>query len=161
MITEITINSLVNFSPEILLFLMAMIILMAGIYKFSEKYVFHLVVFSTIFAFFLGFQNYSSESILIFNESIIKSEVTDLFKFLCYFLFLIQILVSRNYLKNKNLISGEFYSLLVFALIGCLIIISSNNLIVLFLGIKSISFFLARILDPDRTGNGKRTWFKP
>ena len=88
MITEITINSLVNFSPEILLFLMAMIILMAGIYKFTEKYVFHLSVFSIIFSFFLGFQNYSSESILIFNESIIKSEVTDLFKFLCYFLWI-------------------------------------------------------------------------
>ena len=87
MIAEITINSLENFSPEILLFLMAMVILMAGIYKFSEKYVFHLAVFSIIFAFFLGFQNYSSESILIFNESIIKSEGTDLFKFLCYFLF--------------------------------------------------------------------------
>ena len=151
MITELTTNSLVIYSPEILLFLMAMIILMAGIYKFSEKYVFHLAVFSIIFAFFLGFQNYSSESILIFNESIIKNEVTDLFKFLCYFLFLIQILVSRNYLKNKNLISGEFYSLLVFALIGCLIIISSNNLIVLFLGIELSSLSLYSLIALNRS----------
>ena len=151
MITEVTIDSLVNFSPEILLFIMAMVILMAGIFKFSEKYVFHLTVFSIILAFLLGFQNYSNESIYMFNDSIIKSEVTDFFKFLCYFIFLVQIFVSRNYLESKNLISGEFYSLLVFALIGCLIIISSNNLIVLFLGIELSSLSLYSLIALNRS----------
>ena len=88
MITEVTIDSLVNFSPEILLFIMAMVILMAGIFKFSEKYVFHLTVFSIILAFLLGFQNYSNESIYMFNDSIIKREVTDFF--------------NRNDYLNKN-----------------------------------------------------------
>ena len=98
MITEITIDSLVNFSPEILLFIMAMVILMAGIFKFSEKYVFHLTVFSIILAFLLGFQNYSNESIYIFNDSIIKSEVTDFFKFLCYFIFLVYVYVLFTFI---------------------------------------------------------------
>ena len=151
MTNENTILSLINFSPEIVLFLMAMVILMAGIFSFSEKYVFHLTIFSIILAFLIGIQNYSGESILIFNEALIKSEETDFFKFFCYFIFLIQILVSKNYLKDKNLISGEFYSLLVFALIGCFIIISANNLIVLFLGIELSSLSLYSLIALNRS----------
>ena len=72
MTNENTILSLINFSPEIVLFLMAMVILMAGIFSFSEKYVFHLTIFSIILAFLIGIQNYSGESILIFNERYFK-----------------------------------------------------------------------------------------
>ena len=56
---------------------MAMIILMAGIFKFSEKYVFHITVFSIIVAFFVGIQNYSYEPVLIFNGFLIKNEIND------------------------------------------------------------------------------------
>ena len=87
----------------------------------------------------------------MFNTSLIKDNTTEFFKILCYIIFLIQIIVSQKYLKNKNLISGEFYSLLIFALIGCLIIISSNNLIALFLGIELSSLSLYSLIALNRT----------
>ena len=147
----ISIISLYNFAPEIILSFMAMIILMAGIFKFSEKYVFHITVFSIIAAFFVGIQNYSLEPVLIFNGFLIKNEINDFFKFVCYFIFLVQLLVSKDFVKEKNLYSGEFYSLLVFALIGCLIIISANNLIVLFLGIELSSLSLYSLIALNRS----------
>ncbi len=147
----ISIISLYNFAPEIILSFMAMIILMAGIFKFSEKYVFHITVFSIIAAFFVGMQNYSLEPVLIFNGFLIKNEINDFFKFVCYFIFFVQLLVSKDFVKEKNLYSGEFYSLLVFALIGCLIIISANNLIVLFLGIELSSLSLYSLIALNRS----------
>jgi NADH-quinone oxidoreductase subunit N len=54
-------------------------------------------------------------------------------------------------LKQKNLISGEFYSLLVFALLGCFIIISANNLIVLFLGIELSSLSLYSLIALNKS----------
>ena len=151
MIIENTITSLLNFTPEIILFIMSMVILLAGLFKFSSKYVFHLAVLSVIVAFIVSLQNQTITSSLLFNNSIIKTNVTDFFKHICYFIFLVQILISRNYLKDKKIITGEFYSLLIFALLGCFIIISSNNLIVLFLGIELSSLSLYSLIALNRS----------
>ena len=151
MIIENTITSLLNFIPEIILFIMSMVILLAGLFKFSSKYVFHLAVLSVIVAFIVSLQNQTISSSLLFNNSIIKTNVTDFFKHICYFIFLVQILISRNYLKDKKIITGEFYSLLIFALLGCFIIISSNNLIVLFLGIELSSLSLYSLIALNRS----------
>ena len=60
-------------------------------------------------------------------------------------------MISKEYLKQKNVISGEFYSLLIFALLGCFIIISANNLIVLFLGIELSSLSLYSLIALNRS----------
>jgi len=88
---------------------------------------------------------------LLFNSSLIKNNITEFFKYICYFIFLIQIVISKEYLKQNNLISGEFYSLLIFALLGCFIIISANNLIVLFLGIELSSLSLYSLIALNRS----------
>ena len=143
--------SLSNFIPEIFLFSMAMVVLLIGITNLLKKYVVSLTIVSTLIALFLCFWAYTEETVFMFNTSLVKDNTTEFFKILCYVIFLIQIIVSQKYLKNKNLISGEFYSLLIFALIGCLIIISSNNLIALFLGIELSSLSLYSLIALNRT----------
>ena len=97
---------------------MAMVVLLVGITNPLKKYVVSLTIVSTLIALFLCFWGYRGETVLMFNTSLIKDNTTEFFKTLCYVIFLIQIIVSQKDLKNKNLISGEFYSLLIFALIG-------------------------------------------
>lgn len=143
--------SLSNFIPEIFLFSMAMVVLLIGITNPLKKYVVSLTIVSTLIALFLCFWAYTEETVFMFNTSLVKDNKTEFFKILCYIIFLIQILVSQKYLENKKLISGEFYSLLIFALIGCLIIISSNNLIALFLGIELSSLSLYSLIALNRT----------
>ena len=144
-------HSLSNFIPEIFLFSMAMAVLLIGTTNPLKKYVVSLTIGSTLIALILCFWGYTEETVFMFNASLIKDNTTEFFKILCYVIFLIQIIVSQKYLKNKNLISGEFYSLLIFALIGCLIIISSNNLITLFLGIELSSLSLYSLIALNRT----------
>lgn len=143
--------SLSNFIPEIFLFSMAMVVLLIGITNLLKKYVVSLTIVSTLIALFLCFWAYTEETVFMFNTSLVKDNKTEFFKILCYIIFLIQIIVSQKYLENKKLISGEFYSLLIFALIGCLIIISSNNLIALFLGIELSSLSLYSLIALNRT----------
>mgnify|MGYP001428086176 FL=1 len=151
MIIQNITNSLMNFIPEIILFTMSMVILLTGTFECLKKYVFHLTVFSVITASLMSINYISTDSLLLFNSSLIKNNVTEFFKYICYFIFLIQIVISKEYLKQKNLISGEFYSLLIFALLGCFIIISANNLIVLFLGIELSSLSLYSLIALNRS----------
>ena len=144
-------NSLINFIPEIILFTMSMVILLTGTFECLKKYVFHLTVLSVIAASLISINHLSTDSLLLFNSSLIKNNITEFFKYICYFIFLIQIVISKEYLKQNNLISGEFYSLLIFALLGCFIIISANNLIVLFLGIELSSLSLYSLIALNRS----------
>ncbi len=149
--TENTFVSLLNYIPEIMLFVMSMAILLVGIFKESKKYVFILTIFSIFISFLLSFKYQSDNALLLFNSTLLKNNVTEFFKYLCYFIFLIQIIVSRKYIRDRNIVYGEFYSLMIFAFLGCLIIISANNLIVLFLGIELSSLSLYSLIALNRS----------
>ena len=146
MIIENLINSVLHFTPEIILFLMSMVILIFGVFKATKNYVFHVTILSVITAIISCVVFYPDNSLLLFNSVLIKNDVTEFFKFICFFIFVVQLIVSRNYLKEKQLDSGELYSLLIFALLGCFIIISADNLILLFLGIELSSLSLYSLI---------------
>ena len=151
MIIENLINSVLHFTPEIILFLMSMVVLIFGVFKSTKRYVFHTTMFSVIIAIISCVAFYPDNSLLLFNSVLIKSDITEFFKFICFFIFVMQLIVSRNYLKERQLDSGELYSLLIFALLGCFIIISANNLILLFLGIELSSLSLYSLIALNRS----------
>ena len=151
MIIQNTISSMANYIPEIVLSIMAMVILLSGTIKLLKKYLFFITFFSVLISLFCSFIYYPSEHIFLFNSSLIKNNVTEFFKYICYFLFIVQLSISKEYLETRKLNSGEFYSLLVFALIGCFIIISANNLITLFLGIELSSLSLYSLIALNRS----------
>jgi NADH-quinone oxidoreductase subunit N len=66
------------------------------------------------------------------------------------------VLVSFNYLRREDAESGEYYSLLLYSVAGQSIMVSANELIVLFIGleISSISsYVLAGYLRREKLGN--------
>ena len=90
--TENIFISLVNYVPETMLFMMSMVILLVGLFKTSKKYVFVLAFFSVFTAFLLSFKYQPDSALLLFNSSLLKNNVTEFFKYLCYLIFLIQII---------------------------------------------------------------------
>jgi NADH-quinone oxidoreductase subunit N len=57
---------------------------------------------------------------------------------------LLTILASRQYLQRENIEQDEFYSLILFAVAGMMLIAHSNHLLILFIGIEvmSVSFYI-------------------
>jgi NADH-quinone oxidoreductase subunit N len=49
------------------------------------------------------------------------------------------VLISKNYLKLQNCNTGEYYALLMFALSGMMIMVSTQDLLVIFLGLEVLS----------------------
>jgi len=150
MILENIINSLLNFIPEIILSIMAMVVLLFGIFKTTKHYIFATTLLSVFLALLVSIKYFPQDNLYLFNYSIVKNELTEFFKYICYIIFILQIIISRKYLEERKLFSGEFYSLLIFAFLGCLIIISSNNLIILFLGIELSSLSLYSLIALNR-----------
>jgi NADH-quinone oxidoreductase subunit N len=60
-------------------------------------------------------------------------------------------LVAKPYFEHRDAHRGEFYILLLFAIIGMVLMASSNDLITLFLGIELMSFCLYVLAGFERT----------
>ncbi len=68
--------------------------------------------------------------------------LSNLSLFFCFILIVatfLVILISMKYLTLQNTNYGEYYALLLFALSGMIIMVSSSDLIVIFLGLEVLS----------------------
>src|SRR5258708_5706743 len=60
----------------------------------------------------------------------------------------LSILLAWTYLKNRGLEHGEYYVLLLFCIAGAILMAQANDLIVLFLGLETLSFACAIRIAP-------------
>ena len=119
-----------------------MTLLMVGVFvKRSFKLVNLLTILSLVFAIILVL-NQPSESIKIFNESYIIDRFSIFMKALtllfCYFV----ILSSKDYVKNNNIDKIEYPIIILASTLGMLLMISSYDLIIFYLGLELQSLCL-------------------
>jgi NADH-quinone oxidoreductase subunit N len=75
----------------------------------------------------------------LFNDSIKLGMTENAFAFLAMLAILITLISSRNYLVNFKINYGEYYSLMLFALFGMLLMIYGNDMLIIFIGLETMS----------------------
>ena len=88
-----------------------------------------------------------------FSNMYVADALSHLLKVCCYLAVAASIVYARAYAKDRELHRGEFYSLSLFALLGQMIMISANNLLVVYLGLElmSLSLYALTALRRDST----------
>jgi len=61
------------------------------------------------------------------------AEILKVFALLCTGLIFV---FSRPYMRDRNLFQGEFYTLMIFATIGAMLLVSAGNLVMVYLGLE-------------------------
>ena len=145
-------------APEILLIIYSIIaILTASFLKSNKSY--NLIFQATVIIFLI------SALILYFTPFEVQSNVSDIFirdTFSKFFQILILLSVScllfmsKQYLQKNNLFKPEYPILIIFSTLGMMIMISSNNFLLLYLGleIQSLSLY---VVSSFRRDNYKST----
>lgn len=137
--------------PEIVLFVFTSLILIIGVFLGNKKHNFvPLSTFITLFIIIsLIYYLYIND---IYGEAFFKFIIIDklslFFKFIAVLLTLFTIICGQRYI-NTNIKSDnrcEFYVLVLFSLLGQMIMISSNNLLSIYLGIELMSLSLYPII---------------
>ena len=128
--------------PELFLSLAILFLLMIGVFvKNSFKLVNLLTKLSLIFAIILVL-NESDEIIKIFNDSYIIDKLSIFMKVLtlsfCFFV----LLVSKDYVKNNNIDKIEYPIIILASVLGMILMISSYDLIIFYLGLELQSLCL-------------------
>ncbi|HWZ63756.1 MAG TPA: NADH-quinone oxidoreductase subunit NuoN [Steroidobacteraceae bacterium] len=62
----------------------------------------------------------------------------------------VALLYSRTYLENRNILRGEYYVLILTALLGIFVLISANSLLTLYLGVELLALSVYSMVAFDR-----------
>jgi NADH-quinone oxidoreductase subunit N len=92
-----------------------------------------------ISAVVLGMMWMSPQPATAFNGMIAHDNLRMAFSFVFLLVTAITILTSSVWIDNENVPAGEYHSLLMFATFGMMLMASGNDLVVLFLGLETLS----------------------
>ncbi|MHB8766269.1 MAG: NADH-quinone oxidoreductase subunit N, partial [Deferrisomatales bacterium] len=84
------------------------------------------------------------------------------FYFVLYAVGVLTLLVSEGYLRDERMEHGEYYALVLLALLGMMLMVSATHLLVLFLALETMSiaiYALAGYLRTDRNGEAAFKYF--
>jgi len=149
-------QSIIYILPELFLSLAIMTFLMIGVFvKKSFKLINLLTILSLIFAIAL-ILNQPNEIIKIFNESYIIDRLSIFMKVLTLLFCLFVLLSSRDYVKSNGIDKIEYPIIILSSTLGMILMISSYDLIVFYLGLELQSLSLY-ILASFKRENEKST----
>mgnify|MGYP001399217052 CR=1 FL=1 len=129
--------------PEIFLSLSIMFLLMLGVFKKnSERIVYNLSTIILLILLALVFNLFSISEKFIFNNSYKIDSLSSFMKTLTIISAIFVMISSFTYLKILNLLKIEYPILILSSILGMMVMISSNDLIVFYLGLELQSLAL-------------------
>lgn len=85
-----------------------------------------------------------------FNGMFVDDAMADLLKFMTYLAGIAAAIYSRQYLSDRRLMRGEYFALLLFAVLGMMVMISASNFLTLYLGLELLSLSLYAMVALQR-----------
>ena len=140
--------------PEIFLSISILALLMMGVFiKNSFKLIYFLSNLTIIFTIVLVI-NLPDQTTKIFNESIMVDNFANYMKVLTLLFSLLVLLSSQTYIKINNLDKIEYPIIILFSILGMLLMISSYDLIVFYLGLELQSLCLYILASFKKNSEG-------
>ena len=129
--------------PEIFLSLAIMLLLMIGVFKKnSERLVYNLSTITLLILLALVINLFSINELSVFNGSYKIDDLSSFMKTLTIISAIFVMISSFTYLRTLNILKIEYPILILSSILGIMIMISSNDLIVFYLGLELQSLAL-------------------
>lgn len=149
--------------PEVFLLTMACLVLVMDVYLPQSKrnFTYVLTQLSLIITFALVLSNQTDVRVLAFNDLFVQDAMSDVLKLFIVIISFGVFVYSREYLLARNIFKGEFYVLGLFSIVGMMLMVSANNLLMLYLGLELLSLCLYALVAFNRdNGNASEAAMK-
>jgi NADH-quinone oxidoreductase subunit N len=136
-----TLNDIYIMAPEFFLVGAACVLLLADAFmKPHERHWLHwMSILVLAFTLFLLVFRQTDGTITAFNGMFIRDGVARILKVFALLSTILVFIYGRPYLKDRKLFVGEFYTLMIFAVIGVMLLVSAGNLIMIYLGLELLT----------------------
>jgi len=137
--------------PELLVFAMACVILLADLFLSQERrfVTCGLTLLTLIGAAFLTLQHFGTGGVA-FNGMFIGDALADTLKLALYLVVFFVMIYSRDYLGSRGIYRGEYFVLALFAVTGMMVMISAGHFLTLYLGLELLSLSLYAMVALQR-----------
>jgi len=146
-------TSLIPAYPEIVIVITTLVVLMADLWVPRErKIVLQWISFAGI-----ALAAAISLALLVdgtrahaFSNMFVADPLANLLKLGVYLSVATTFIYARRYMADRDLLSGEYYILAMFALLGMMVMISANHFVTLYLGLEMLSLSLYAMVALNR-----------
>jgi NADH-quinone oxidoreductase subunit N len=138
--------------PEILLLTLTSIVLVVDLYldERNRHITYWLAQLSLLVLFFYTLFDFSTARVLTFSDSFVRDPMGDVLKCAIYVITIGAFSYSRDWLIERNLFRGEFYTLGLFGVLGMMVMVSAHNMLTLYLGLELLSLSLYALVAFNR-----------
>ncbi|MBD1174828.1 NADH-quinone oxidoreductase subunit NuoN [Pelagibacterales bacterium SAG-MED01] len=140
--------------PEIFLSLSIMFLLILGVFKKdSSKLVQNISLIVLLITAVITFnETISNEKTLLFNGSIIIDYLASFMKIVTLLAAFLVLVISSNYLRTFKIFKIEYPILILSSVLGMMVMISSNDLIVFYMGLElqSLALYVLATFNRDQ-----------
>lgn len=150
--TATLLNNLHLAVPEIFILSMACIILVVDLFltEKNRHITYFLSQLTLVVAFFLTLNLFSNETFYIFSDTFVADPMSSILKLGIYIATFVTFLYSKDYLKERNIFSGEYFVLGLFGVLGMMIMTSASSFLTLYLGLELLSLCLYAMVALQR-----------
>ena len=149
--------------PEIFLLTMACVVLVVDAFISDAKrdFSYFLSQLALIGTFVLLMMVPVDGREVAFNGMFVQDNLSVVLKAFILALSFATFVYSRDYLKDRNIFKGEYYVLGLFAVLGMMLMVSANNLLMIYLGLELLSLCLYAMVAFNRdNGNASEAAMK-
>ena len=140
--------------PEIFLSLSIMFLLILGVFKKEgSKLIQNISLIALFITAVITFnETLSNEEILLFNDSVIIDYLSSLMKIITLLAAFLVLVISSSYLRIFKIFKIEYPILILSSVLGMMIMISSNDLIVFYMGLElqSLALYVLATFNRDQ-----------
>ncbi|MFA6179568.1 MAG: proton-conducting transporter membrane subunit, partial [Candidatus Methylopumilus sp.] len=138
--------------PEILVLCMAMFILLLDLFlKPGNRIIIYILAQTTLLgAAYLTISSHAPSVGYAFNGMFVDDALADVLKLMIYLSASIMLVYTRSYITLRGMFRGEFYALVLFAILGMMIMVSGQHFLTLYMGLELLSLCLYALVALDR-----------
>ena len=131
-------------SSEIFMLIMVCVVMLADLTAGdNRRYVAYLLSQITLLGCaLLTFISFSTEVTHTFNGLYVDDTMADILKLMVYATVSAVLVYSHTYISDRGMLKGEFFSLILFATMGMMVMISASHFLTLYIGLELLSLSL-------------------
>jgi NADH-quinone oxidoreductase subunit N len=138
--------------PELLLLVMVCVILIADLFLRDDQRngVYVLSLLSLAACAVVTVVSAGSDVSIVMHGMFVDDPMSDALKVMVYLAVGAMLVYSRNYIEVRGMFRGEFYTLVLFATLGMMVMISANHFLSLYLGLELLSLSMYALVALQR-----------
>jgi NADH-quinone oxidoreductase subunit N len=136
-----TTTDLIPLVPEMFVLGAALVLLIVDLFlDQARRGITHfLAIMILVLATILTLRSGTDATVTAFGGMFIRDGLADLAKVAIFVVTAIVFVYAKPYLKQRDLFQGEFYALVLFAVLGMMLLVSSGNLLMVYLGLELLA----------------------